>query len=168
MKSLKTKIYFSIAAFLLVMLGFTVVSNAQVTSVKSIAIQKIADMSFGTIAVSAASGGTVILNPDGSRSASGGITLPATSGNVAAASFDVTGEGGYTYSITLPGTNHTLSSGANSMIVNAFTSTPASRGTLSLLGAQTLTVGATLNIAAGQPAGTYTSETVFEVTVNYE
>jgi hypothetical protein len=85
---------------------------------------------------------------------------------VTAASFTVGGEGAYTYSITLPVTAHTISSGSNNMTVTAFLSNPATIGTLTA-GTQTLTVGATLNIAAAQPNGLYISETGFNVTVNY-
>jgi hypothetical protein len=52
------------------------------------------------------------------------------------------------------------------MIVNAFTSTPSATGALTL-GAQTLLVGATLNVGAAQVAGLYTNAIGFDVTVNY-
>jgi hypothetical protein len=44
------------------------------------------------------------------------------------------------------------------MTVNGFTSTPSATGTLSSGGTQTLTVGATLNVAAAQAVGTYTKD----------
>jgi len=53
------------------------------------------------------------------------------------------------------------------MTVNAFTSSPSATGLLSSGGSQTLTVGATLNVAAGQMAGTYTNASGVPVTVNY-
>jgi hypothetical protein len=53
------------------------------------------------------------------------------------------------------------------MTVNTFTSSPSVTGALSTGGTQTLTVGATLNVAAGQAAGTYTNATGVPVTVNY-
>ena len=43
--------------------------------------------------------------------------------------------------------------GLHTMTVNGFTSTPSGTGALSAGGSQTLTVGATLNVAAGQAAG---------------
>tara|TARA_B100000780_G_scaffold232113_1_gene172015 strand:- start:1105 stop:1266 length:162 start_codon:yes stop_codon:yes gene_type:complete len=52
------------------------------------------------------------------------------------------------------------------MVVNTFTSTPTTTGTLSG-GAQTVNVGATLNIGTSQVAGNYTNATGFDVTVNY-
>jgi hypothetical protein len=59
-----------------------------------------------------------------------------------------------------------ISSGANNMTVDTFTSSPETPGTLSS-GTQTLTVGATLHLVVSQAAGAYTSATPFEVTVNY-
>jgi hypothetical protein len=123
-------------------------------------------MNFGNVAVSATAG-TVVLTPAGSRSLTGGVTLPTIAGTVAAASFNVTGANNYTYTITLPASALTISSGSNNMTVTSFTSNPATTGTLSATGAQTLNVGATLNVNASQAAGTYTSGTPFTVTVNY-
>lgn len=141
-------------------------ATATATILTAISITKTADMNFGNIAVQASSGGTVILAPAGTRSVTGGVTLPATTGTVSAASFTINGEGSYTYAITLPSTAHTISSSSNNMTVTTFTSNPSGTGTLSS-GTQTLTVGGTLNVAAAQPNGTYTSETGFNVIVNY-
>ena len=157
----------------IIALGFSTVSFAQVsatanasgTIVTPIAITKTVDLNFGNIAVGSTAG-TVVLAPAGTRTTTGGVTLPATTGTVSAAEFNVTGQAGYTFSITLPSTPTTVSSGANSMTVNAFTSTPTPTGTLTG-GAQTVKVGATINVGANQAAGTYTSATPFTVTVNY-
>lgn len=141
-------------------------ATATATILTSIGITKTVDLNFGNIAVQVSSGGTVILTPAGVRSATGGVTLPANTGTVTAASFSVTGEGSYTYSITLPSSPYTISNGANEMTLTSFTSSPSGTGTLSG-GSQTLTVGATLNVAANQAVGVYTAETGFSVTVNY-
>jgi hypothetical protein len=123
-------------------------------------------MNFGNVAVSTAPG-TVVLTPAGTRTFTGGITLPAVTGTVTAASFTVTGEGSYTYAITLPATATTIDDDAShTMTVDTWTSNPSGTGTLSS-GTQTLTVGATLNVGGSQVAGTYTSDTPFTVTVNY-
>jgi hypothetical protein len=127
-------------------------------------------MHFGNVAVSASNNGTVELTPAGTRNATGGVTLPAVAGSPAAASFTVSGEANYTYAIVLPSSNiqlvHTTNSALN-MDAGAFTSSPATTGTLSGSGSQTLNVGATLQVAAAQAAGTYTTGTNFAVTVNY-
>lgn len=141
-------------------------ATATATILTAISITKTVDMNFGNIAVQSASAGTVILTPAGVRSTTGGVSLPATGGTVTAATFTVGGEGTYVYSITLPTTPHTILSGANNMTVTAFLSNPSGTGTLTA-GAQTITVGATLNVAAAQVKGVYVSEGGFNVTVNY-
>jgi hypothetical protein len=144
----------------------TATATATATIVTPISITKDVDMNFGNVAVQSTTGGTVVLSPAGVRTKTGGVTLPTTTGTVTAASFTVNGTGNYTYTITLPSTALTITSGANTMTVTTFTSTPSATGQLTA-GAQTLNVGATLNVAAAQPAGTYVSATPFNVTVNY-
>lgn len=144
----------------------TATATATATIVTPISITKTADMNFGNVAVRSTAAGTVVLTPAGGRTATGGVTLPASNGTVTAASFTIGGTGNYTYSITLPSTNLTITSGANTMTVNTFTSSPSAVGTLTA-GAQTLTVGATLNVSAAQASGTYVSTVPFDVTVNY-
>jgi len=139
-------------------------ANASATIVTPISISKNADMNFGNVATDGTVG-TVILAPAGTRTPSGGVTLPATAGTVAAASFAVAGSGSFTYAISLPA-SVVISSGANNMTVDTFTSTPNAAGILSA-GAQTLLIGATLNLTASQASGSYTSASPFAVTVNY-
>jgi hypothetical protein len=163
-----------IFAIATVVLGFATSSFAQVsatatatgTIITPIAISNAGNMNFGNVAVSAVAG-TVILAPASSRTITGGVTLPAVPGTVSAAHFAVTGTSNYTYAITLPSTATTVTSGANTMTINAFTSNPGTTGTLSATGTQTIDVGATLNVGANQAAGTYVSATPFQVTVNY-
>ena len=162
----------AVFAAIVLVAGLTATANAQVTGtatgsatvITPIAIANAGNMNFGNIAVSA-SAGTVVLSPASVRSITGGVTLPAVTGTVTAAAFTVTGLGSSTYSIQLPA-SYTITSGGNSMTVNAFTSTPSGTGTLSG-GTQTIQVGATLNVAASQAAGSYTNATGFPVIVNY-
>jgi hypothetical protein len=146
----------------------TATAAASATIITPITIAKTVDMNFGNLAVSATLAGTAVLAPAGTRTTggAGGVTLPATVGTVTAATFTVSGQASYTYAITLPSTA-TITSSGNTMTVNAFTSSPSATGLLSSGGSQTLTVGATLNVAAGQMAGTYTNASGVPVTVNY-
>jgi hypothetical protein len=164
-----------IAKFLtlaILMVAFSVSTFAQVTAsatatatiVTPITINKTVDMNFGNLYSAAA--GTVILDPAGVRTIGGGVTL-APGGTVTAASFTVGGTPGVTYSITLPAGATTITSGANTMTVNTWTSSPTPTGTIGGGGTQVLTVGATLTVGAAQPAGIYVSGTPFDVTVNY-
>jgi hypothetical protein len=156
-----TALFFSTSAFA----QASATANASATIVTPISISKTADMNFGNVATNGAVG-TVVLTPAGARTPSGGVTLPAATGSPTAAAFTVSGSGAFTYAITLPTTLTITSSGSGTMTVNNFTSTPTSTGTLSS-GSQTITVGATLNLAASQAEGSYTSATPFTVTVNY-
>lgn len=160
----------------IVLLGLSATSMAQATAtatatatiVTPISITKTTDMNFGNVAVQTATGGTVILAPAGTRTTggAGGVTLPATTGTVTAALFTVNGTGTYTFAITIPSTDLTLTgTPSGTMIVNAFT-TPSPTSAL-VAGTKTFTVGATLNVSAAQAAGVYVSATGFDVTVNY-
>src|SRR5258707_15610441 len=80
----------------------TATATATATIVTPISITKTVDMNFGNVAVQASTGGTVVLAPAGTRTTTGGVTLPVTAGTVTAASFTVNGQGAYTYAITLP------------------------------------------------------------------
>lgn len=167
-----------ISAF--VIAGFATTSNGQATAsasataviVTPISIVKATggDMHFGNIATNGTAG-TVIIATDGGRSygVQGGLTFPAAfPGAFRQATFDVAGNNNYTYAITLPGTV-TLTSGGNTMTVNTWTTdgTTNTTGLLSGTGTDQLNIGATLNVGAGQAAGTYTHATGVTVTVNY-
>ena len=168
----KTTLRISACALFLLAFGTKASAQASATAtstatiVTPITITKTADMNFGNVAVQTATGGTVVMTPAAVRSATSGVTLPGTSGTVAAASFTVNGQASYTYAITLPSSVTLTDAASHSMTVDNFTSTPSATGTLTG-GTETLNVGATLNVTAAQAAGVYTSSTPFTVTVNY-
>jgi hypothetical protein len=139
-------------------------TTATATIVGPLALTKVSDMNFGTIAVTGTAG-TVVLGTDNSRTAVGPALVPPAAG--VAASFTVSGEASRTYTITLPA-NGTVSliSGANTMAANTFVHNAGANPTLSGAGAAAFTVGATLSVAAAQAAGSYTSAN-FPVTINY-
>jgi hypothetical protein len=143
--------------------------TASALLITPLTIVKNLDLNFGNLAVSSTTGGTVILSTSSTRTTggSGGVTLPAITGTVSSADFTVSGQGGYTYSITLP-TSVTITDGlGHSMTISSFTSFPSTNGTLSSGGTQDLTVGATLSASASQVSGAYTSASGVPVTVNY-
>jgi hypothetical protein len=159
----------TLAMFVITASTFAQVSataNTSATVITPIAISKTVDMNFGNIAVSPTIAGTVVLAPAGTRTKTGGVTLPAVNGTVAAASFTVTGLGTSTYSISLPSSITLNGTPSGTMTVNNFTSTPSGTGALTA-GSQTVLVGATLDVGAAQAAGSYTNTTDMTVTVNY-
>lgn len=134
------------------------------TSVLAISISNLQALAFGKFA--AGSGGTVTVSPSGARTATGGVIL-LSSGSGSAASFRVSGDPGLTYYIVLPA-NGVVALGngtGQTMPVSDFTSSPAAAGQLDLSGVQTVSIGATLNVSAGQAAGNYSGS--FDVTVDY-
>lgn len=159
-------------AVAVVMLAFSASAFAQLSAsatasaviIAPLSIAKDVDLHFGT-AWRGASLGTVVLTPAGGRSATGGVTLSGLAPAATVASFTISGEPTRAITITLPSADVTITDGTNNMIVNTFLSTPAA-GAHTLAGATTtLTVGATLNVAANQPSGAYTGS--FSVSVNY-
>ena len=144
----------------------TTTATTTATIITPVSVAKNNDMSFGNLAVQISTGGTVVLAPAGTRTRTSGVTLPATTGTVTAASFTVTGTGTFTYAITLPtSVTITHSGGVQTMTATSFTSNPSGTGALSS-GTQDITVGATLTVAAAQLEGVYTSGN-FSITVNY-
>lgn len=140
---------------------------ASATIISAISIVNTAGMDFGQV-VPGASLGTVVLTAGASPTRTGAPVGGPTLGNstsVSSAEFDVSGQASSTYSITLPSSPVTLTSGGNNMTVTAFSSSPSSTGTLDGSGEQVLYVGGTLNVGAAQVAGVYTG--VFDVTVAY-
>jgi len=163
-------------AFLLVVVVFSASSFAQQSStatasttatiVTPILITKATDMNFGNVA-SGASVGTVVLTPASARSTTGGVSATtAMGGTISAAAFTVTGQGSYTYAISLPVAAITLAGTTAGVTVGTFVSTPSGTGTLTA-GTQTLQVGATLNLPVSVAAGSYTNAAGLSVTVNY-
>jgi len=163
---------FTILIAILLVVGFSTNAFAQTgttstaaTIVTPIGITNSVAMNFGNIATNGAVG-TVVLTPAGTRTSTGGITLPATAGTVTAASFNVTGQGTYTYTITLPASLITLAGTTAGVTVGTFVSNPSATGALAA-GAQTVLVGATLNLPVSVVAGSYTNAAGLFVTVNY-
>ncbi len=141
----------------------TVAATVDVTAtlLAPISISSSGDMDFGTMLTTGNPGGTVIVTTAGARTCS--AEVDCLGGFPAAAAFDVTGEGGNTYSITLP-SSATLTSGGDTMTIDTFNHDAGGTPTLGG-GSDTFNVGATLNVGATQAAGTYSG--TFSVTVNY-
>ncbi len=116
----------------------------------------------------ARTGGTVTVSPAGVRTSSGAVLLVSSTPGSAGFSWsdNSPANAGKTCLITLP-TNGTvtLTSGANTMAVNQFTSTPSGTS-LMTGGALQISVGATLSVGANQPPGNYSGS--FSVTITYQ
>jgi hypothetical protein len=143
-------------------------ATATGTVVAPLQIAKSADLVFGNFAASASSG-SVTITPAGARSVAGGVT--AING-VATTKFDVTGQSGFGYSISLVGGTLSANGGANTMTFTPVGDLTASSITSSTLSASTLTggaqsifVGGVLSVGANQAAGDYAG--IVTATVDY-
>lgn len=147
----------------------TASSTAAAVIIAPLSITNSQGLHFGTIMRSATAGTVTIAATDGARSSSGGVTLSALAPVHSVAIFSVEGESGKTVSVTLPASATIVNAATDDMIVDAFVSDPstvAPNPAITLTGAATvLRVGATLNVDANQPSGTYTG--TFNVSVNY-
>ncbi len=147
--------------------GASATAKTSATVITPISITKSVYLDFGTLAVNSTNGGTVVLVPAGTRTPTGGVTLPNISGSPAAAKFTVSGQASSTYAITLPTSSITLTDGSgHSMSVGTFTSTPSGTGNTGT-GSEDVLVGATLTVQPGQVAGLYTNNSDLVVKVDY-
>lgn len=146
-----------------VLLAATASATVSANIVSTISISNTTGMQFGDISTSTTAG-TVVISPDGTRTSTGGASVnTATSGGPA--SFAITGDPNASFAVTLPISVTISSPGGNTMLVDSFTSNPATTGLLSASGTQTLLVGSTLHVGVLQPFGSYTG--IMAVTVDY-
>lgn len=156
-------IIFTLAGEAFAQTSATASFTASVTIIQPIGITTTSNMNFANL--DAKSGGEVILSPDNTRITTGSVEL-ANDAAVSAASFEVTGEDGFAFSISLPGNDFVLSNGSENMIIKDFTSSLAEGGSLAG-GSKIVRVGATLKVNQNQTPGEYNSDTSMNVTVNY-
>ena len=123
-------------------------------------------LNFGTIAPGASSA-NVVVAPDGTLTCPA-VVLCSNLANVNAPAFDVEGAAGQLVNVTFANATETLTSGANTMSVGSFTTGLAGdQVTLDAgTGLAQFTVGGTLTVPAGQPAGTYSGQLTVNVAYN--
>ncbi|GAB2769787.1 DUF4402 domain-containing protein [Salinimicrobium soli] len=141
----------------------TATFTASATIIEPIGISTTSNMSFAHL--EAGSGGSVILSPEDQRFTTGDVHL-AAGGEVSAAAFEVTGQQGFSFSISLPEQDFILSNGSDQLILKNFTSNLQEKGFLPG-GVAQVKVGATLEVKGRQLPGNYTSQAPMAVTVNY-
>jgi len=160
-------------ALSIVLISFATISYGQVdatatataTVIAPLTISASSDLDFGSLA--ATSGGTVSVSAAGVRTATAGVTL--VPGATTAAAYLISAYNGANITIAIPAAAITLTDASlNTMTIDTYVSSiPAGNYTLTAASA-TLSLGATLHVAAGQPAGTYTNSSDLTVTVNYQ
>ncbi|RYF99317.1 MAG: DUF4402 domain-containing protein [Caulobacteraceae bacterium] len=143
----------------------TVTVNSTGRIISPMTLSKTADLAFGTIIKPNAGNGTVTIASGADTVAVTG-TGTASMGTASRAKFTVGGEGGQTYSVTVPATM-TMSNGSNNITVNLTPSatTGTLSGSLGGNGTQTFQVGGNFSLASTQATGAYAGS--FNVTTAY-
>ncbi len=137
------------------------------TSLTPISLIETIAMDFGTVAGGGLTG-SIILDVLGTRSVTGDAQILPVGPGVAG-EFQLTGEANLSYTIVIT-EPAVLENGAGNQIT-ATTFTNNSLGTLPATGIEVFQIGATLNLGALQPAGTYVTTTgagsAYTLTINY-
>jgi hypothetical protein len=138
--------------------------TASATLVRSLQILSTTGLSFGTMSPGATQG-TVVMNPSGARTASGGVTL--VSANTGSAStVSLQGTPAMTYTVALPQSVTLTSSGGATMTLDSLTTNLASNaGAIGSNGSGTFGIGGTLTVAGAQAVAEYSG--VFQVTLGW-
>ncbi|AEG91846.1 DUF4402 domain-containing protein [Ramlibacter tataouinensis] len=136
----------------------------QAAAQQALSVTPVAPLAFGRFA--AGTGGQVTISAGGVRTASGGVVLLSSAGG-SPAQFSLAGEPHAAYSIGLPADGSVVLTNAagHTMPVQSFFSSPSGSGQLGPGGTQTMSVGASLGVAAGQRVGNYSGS--FQVFLNY-
>ena len=156
------------------LLGFSMNANAQAsadgtsttTVIAPIEITAANDLAFGNVTEDG-TGGTITVTAASSATATGADGAQAVDGTVTAGSFNVTGQNGNPYNITVPGDGVVSLSGSltgsAAIPVSGFTPNIST----GIIGTDnTFYVGGTITLAAGQAVDSYTG--TYTVTVQYQ
>lgn len=145
-------------------------ATVSATVMSPITLSETTHMNFGKVAALSATAGTVVLDTSNSATSA---ALKVVGTAAASAVFTVGGDKSATYAITLPSSASTITGGTGSdtMTVDTFVAKSASTGAATTgtidatSGSDTFNVGATLHVAAGQGAGSYSG--TYSVSVDY-
>lgn len=132
----------------------TATFTATIVVLTALSITNTSGLDFGTI-----------------ESSSSTQTITISPGDSGAATFQIDGEPNDTVTVSIDESSISLNSGSNSMTVNAFTvgGSSCSNGAGTFDGSgnlDTCTVGATVNVAGGQAAGSYSGTATLSVVYN--
>lgn len=136
---------------------------ASVTIIDPVSIISQTNLNFATI--SASSAGTVILNPDDSRSSTGGVKLENGFG-ISAEKFLIKGEESLTVNITLPIKQYKLSGANHNISLHSFTSNLPDNFQLKK-DSVALSVGPNIEFDGPQTSGIYRSIDPMSIVINY-
>ncbi|MCA3256143.1 MAG: DUF4402 domain-containing protein [Alphaproteobacteria bacterium] len=144
----------------------TASASATTRIITPITLTKTADLAFGNVVRPSTGSGTVTIGSGADTIAVTGTGAAAASGTTSRAKFTVGGEGGQTFSITVPA-SVTMTSGGNNLVVtlSSAAATGTISGSLGTPGTATVNVGGSFPITNTTVSGNYTGN--FNVTVAY-
>jgi hypothetical protein len=137
--------------------------DAVITIVRPININQMNDLEFGEMIPSSTGSSTITVSPNSTVSSSGPGTFL---GPFQPASFRISGEPGFGFTIDIPSTALSIVSGLNSMIVDGWASDLGASSNIPQQGFIDLSVGGRLTLGADQAEGLYIG--TFSVSVAYE
>jgi hypothetical protein len=147
----------------------SVTTTGTITVVSPLALTKATDLAFGSIVRPSAGSNTILINAaSGTRSIQGGGNGALTSSASTRAAYSVQGEGGQSFSITIPSSLSMTRAGGGETLPVTLTASSASgalSGALGDAGAATFGVGGALSLDSNAVAGTYSG--TFNVTIGY-
>lgn len=152
----------------------SVPTTSSVTIFRPITLTKDSDLSFGTVVRPLAGSGTVTISQtDGTRQLSGSGALlntgaPNTQAPAGRATYTVSGEGGQTFSITVPSTfDMTRANGSETIqvVLTPSSTTGLLSNSLGTAGTATFGVGGSIEIDSNTAGGAYSG--TFTTTVAY-
>lgn len=165
-------------SLLAVMVCATQKMNAQVSAtaettakiVTGLQITKEADLNFGSMFSPTSGGGTVTVDVNNQRTATGVQLATVTGESITAAQFKVTGNPNATFTITFPysfSVTNTDGTGSSMLVDNFTYNNITSPSTLDGSGNLTIKVGATLHVYNYQALGVYKNTSDLKITVAY-
>ena len=136
------------------------IATINVTVARFLSIKNINSLEFGSVSVSS-SAGSVLIDANGMRFASGGVTInPA--GSFAPAKFIVEGKPDADFAIILPNTVELRDGNGNTIKVDNFKAN-AETSKLDSNGLLEITVGGQINLDANQTSGDYSGIMILEL-----
>jgi hypothetical protein len=142
----------------------SITADADARVIAALIITQTNGINFGDVVAGAAIS-TIQVDTSGTPSVTLGDAQLA-GGTVLSGAYTLSGQASKSYSITLPTLAVNITSGGNTMTVTAFNHNAGAAPALDGAGAGGFNVGATLNMSAGQAAGTYTG--TWPLIVNYQ
>lgn len=158
----------AIAAPAMAQTSTTQSTSATVKIVQPITLTKVTDLAFGTVVKPSSGNNTITISTGSDTPAITGAGSAAVSGTASRASFTVGGEGGSTFSITVPSSVTMTRSGGSETLSVTLTASGSSgtlSGSIGSAGSATFKVGGAFTVASTTVSGNYSGS--FNTTVAY-